>query len=907
MHSVLLQAKFHRPSAPVAVVERPTLLRRMEEGLHGKVTLVSAPAGFGKSTVVSLWLDKLSNQTAVSDPACALRIGWLSLEEADNQLPRFVRYLIAIVEAQYPQSCATASALLNAKDLPTIEVLADVLGNALTQLPARLMLVLDDLHLVDDAGVYAFLTRLIQRTTNRLHLVLITRVDPPLPLSRWRAQGQLNELRLNDLGFTLAETTSFLGKNLERVPDVDLIALLHQRTEGWVVGLRLAALALRDQRDYAAFVANMKATSTRYIIDYLVDDVLEQQPAGVQQFLTSTAILTRFCAGLCAALLEIDELAAQQTIDEMARANLFLIELSTPANWYRYHHQFQSMLLSRLYERYDSQAIELMHRQAAGWLAAQGQVEEALRHLTAIPDFGAVADLIESQRITALNAQRFYELEEWLALLPAPLLNQRPALLLSLAWVKHYWLEYAQCLATTQRAAALLHEQIATSSEGTEQLFQAEVVALRASTDATLDQAETLAQIQQVWMRLRPQVAVAHSFVVVWLAAMCQRLGQLELAAEIAHTTIEEALEWPEIARARVRFSHGLNYYYECDLTQAERVLLENLRLARQHQWPLIAALSHFRLASIARLRNQQELAEQYYLEVVKEPHHHNGRLAVPSIHRLIEFYASQGRPEASRPFVEQFKVHALMVGRTYLLDQVAALEAYAALRCGDLAAALRWALTGPRSKINYPADRVPLIRAEIFLAEGSPASLNEASQLLEELLGRHEAERSWPMWLDTTALLVVAWDRLGERELALAVLGRAVQRAVPNGIVGPFVEEGQPMLRLLHELRKRPEYADLIGLLLAAFPPDPTAPAPVVPSQNMPEPLTDRELEILRLLADRLSNKEIAQRLIVSIHTVRNHAANIYGKLGVTDRREAVAKAHSLGLLSTNSDIPLD
>ncbi|HMN28109.1 MAG TPA: hypothetical protein PKE45_08135, partial [Caldilineaceae bacterium] len=232
-------------------------------------------------------------------------------------------------------------------------------------LPEQLVLVLDDLHLINDAAVYLFLTRLIQHAPAQFHLVLITRVDPPLPLSRWRAQGRMNELRHHDLGFNLDETDAFLQANLAMVPAAAIVTTLHECTEGWVVGLRLASLALRNESNYSAVVAGFAANSNRYVIDYLMDDVLDHQPAGVQQFLICTAILNRFCPALCAAVLESDEAEAQQHINHVTRANLFLIELSAPAYWYRYHHQFQNMLLSKLHERYSEQAIALMHRQAA--------------------------------------------------------------------------------------------------------------------------------------------------------------------------------------------------------------------------------------------------------------------------------------------------------------------------------------------------------------------------------------------------------------------------------------------------------------------------------------------------------------------------------------------------------------
>jgi LuxR family maltose regulon positive regulatory protein len=329
----------------------------------------------------------------------------------------------------------------------------------------------------------------------------------------------------------------------------------------------------------------------------------------------------------------------------------------------------------------------------------------------------------------------------------------------------------------------------------------------------------------------------------------------------------------------------------------------------------LAITLNQFGLALIATLRNQQELAETFHLEVLKEPHFQNGLRAVISAYSLVGIYAARGEPEAGHRIVGALKVHALMMGRPYLLIQVSALEAYLALTCGDLAAALRWELGASRSEMYRPEDRIPLIRVRILMAEASMSSLHKAAQILGDLAHVQEREQRWSLWIEVLTLEALVWAKLEQMDRALLALGKAVQRAIPNGLVGPFVEQGQAMEELLNELGKQPDYAHLVQLLLAAFPKQrprvatiapvtlPVAPT-VTPEDTEPlvEPLTAREIDILRLLADRLSNKEIAHELIVSVHTVRNHTANIFGKLQVANRLEAVERARSLGLLPGES-----
>lgn len=901
MDSILVRAKLHRPTLPPYTIARPHLVQRLHKGIYSKVTLLSAPAGFGKSTVVSAWLDELE------DEPYALKVSWLSLEEADDHLPRFIRYLVAAIEEKYPHSCETVLPLLYEQHDTSIEALTDVLVNDVIQLPGQVVLVLDDLHLISDNAIYSFLARLIQLSSRQLHLVLITRVDPPLPIHRWRAQGQLNELRIRDLGLTLDETTTFLRTNLEKMPSATIVATLHELTEGWAVGLRLVALALRGANDYTAIVAGFQANSNRYIIDYLVDDVLDKLPPSVQQFSSATALLTRFCPALCAAILEIDENSARAQINYMARANLFLIELSTPVNWYRYHHQFQGMLLSRLHERYDQQTIATLRRQAATWLAAHDQIDEALYHLTSIPDFAAAADLIESHRVAALNEQRFHELDNWLALLPTNVLNQRPVLLVSVAWVQNYWLNDTQSLAAIQRALTLLLEQTATLSEATQHLLKAEIFALQTVQNRPRDQEATLTLIRRLWAQLQAHLSATHWNTVVTLSHTAYFMGGGELALEMLLSTFEQTIEWSPMARSRLLYSAGILHWYNCNLAQAEWDFQQSLYLARQHNLQMAVTLAYFGLALVATERNQQDLAEAYQLEVIEDPHYQNGLRAVFCTYHLIGMHAARGQPEAARAPVEQLKAHALLVGRPYLLNQIEALEAYLALRCGDLPAALRWALAASRSEKNRAEDRIPLIRVQILLAEGSPDSLCEASQILERLTREHEYEYRWSLWIEALILEALSWAKLERFDLALSSLGKAIQRAVPNGVMGHFIVKGQPLEHLLNALGKQPEYAGLVQRLLAAFQSNQEEaieqesafqPLYSVPSSELPEPLTEREQDVLKLLVGRLSNKEIAHVLIVSPHTVRNHTANIFGKLQVANRVEAVARARSLGIL---------
>jgi LuxR family maltose regulon positive regulatory protein len=858
---------------------------------------VSAAAGSGKTTLLSAWLDELIARPSSSN---AIKAGWLTLDQTDNQLPRFLRYLVAAIEDNFPHSCAAVTALLHDNPAPTIEALADALANSLALLPGRFMLVLDDLHAIDDAAIHALLARLVQFAPPTFHLVLSARVDPsPLPLNRWRAQGQLNELRQSELCFTVEEAAVFLEQSLGSPLVGESVAAVHKYTEGWPVGLRLAALALRGHGNAAAYLADVAANSDRFALDYLRDDVLDQQPEAVQKFLMCTAILKRFCPALCAAALGIDESAARQQLSYVERANLFLVDLSSPPLWFRYHHQFQSMLLSKLNERYDQGDIARLYRRAATWLADHGEIQEGLEYLTAIGDFEAATDLLESQRVALGNGGRTQELIDALTLIPERLVNERPLLLLSAAWIDSWRLEWAQCAAKVERAEHLLHEASAQVTNPQREMIECEIVALRCTMDHVLGGKVSLEEIHSTWARARPHVAKLQAHIISTLAERSQCLGDVESGLTMIATALAQNSNWPVSARCRLLAIQAMMEYLDCDLHAAERDFHATLHLAQQHEFVEVVGLSRLALGAIAGARHQLDDCERYLLQVTADRYVENAKYAMLAVALLIEIYAFQNRPDRARPLVEQFREQARMFSLRYMHDYVAALEAYLAMMCGDLPLAFGWALSGLNEALEASmystADRLPAIRARILLAEGSPASLQAADQLLQSLYRYQESQHRKIHMIEAYGLHALVAAKLGQMALALAALGKAVQLAVPNGIIGFFILKGEQMRRLLHVLSKQPEHAARANLLLAAF----SATSAGAPAKELLEALSDRECDVLRLMAEGLSSKSIAQQLMISTNTVRNHTANIFSKLHTQNRLQAVERARTLGLLA--------
>ncbi len=902
MYLSLLHTKFQPVSLGNTILERPDLLERLDAGAASTVTLVTAPAGFGKSTLISSWVEHIAGR-AQSAGRTRPQVCWLSLEGDDSHFPKFLLYLVASIEEKRPDSCREIRELAQARPTPAIETLAEVLINVLSRQEEPIVLVLDDLHRIGETAVFVFLGRLIEFAPPHLHLVLISRVDPPLPLSRWRAAGRLREFRLRDLSFSSEEMTAFFRINLDNMPPVSLIESIHRSTEGWIVGGWLALLALRGHQDYTELARHFQDHGNRYAVDYLVDEVLSQLTPEVRTFLVSTAILNQFCAELCAAVLDISPDAAAAQIEHLLRTNLFVIESGAPGLWYRYHSQFRQMLLSRLTTHFDQSEIAALHRRATAWLVGRKLITEGLSHLLAIPDYTAAADLVAAQQANVLNELNFPLLEAWLSQIPLSLLNQRADLLAGMAWVKRAYIDHEACLTLHRQANELLDRDPDALSPRNRQLLGAELKGLQAWLEKSSASEATLARVRQSWDTLREDLALSHCSVVLALAYTSQELGELDFAREVVRTTLQETPNWPLAARCRV--AHAAGFFHLCsgDSAEAEKQFRRNLLLAEQHTLPIIALISRHGLGAIADLRNQLDQAKEHHLEVIRQPYLTTGRDAVVDMYSLIGIYARGGEQEKSRALVGELMASAQLAGKPFFLEQVAALDAYTDLTCGKQKRALLWALSVPDSQMSATFDRIPLIRTRILLAEASEACLLKAEQILQELRRFYSNSHVWYRQTEILVLQALVKDGLGQADSALATLAEAVDLAVPKGGIGLFMGYGKAIEHLLQKLGTQPALSHSVVLLLTALATEDVTPKQDMSDHGLAQPLTERELSVLHLLAARFSNKEIARQLVVSPHTVRNHTANIYGKLQVSNRREAVQQAYAIGLLPASTD----
>jgi LuxR family maltose regulon positive regulatory protein len=912
------------------------------------VTLISAPAGFGKTTLASEWV------AACERLEPKIRTAWLSLDEGDNDPARFLAYLVAALRTIAPSIGAGVSGALDAAQPPPppTEAMLTALLNDITAVPDHFVLVLDDYHVIEAQAVDRALTFLLEHLPPQMRLVIATREDPHLPLARLRARGQLTELRATDLRFSLAEAAGFLNQVMGLGLAADDIAALETRTEGWIAGLQLAALALQKtlaapgQPDASAFIQSFTG-SHRFVLDYLVEEVLQQQPAGVQSFLLRTSLLDRLCGPLCDAVLLDPSASGQGTLEYLERANLLVVPLDDRREWYRYHHLFAGVLQARLRQEQPDQVASL-HRRACAWWEQNGFRADAIHHALAARDFERAADLIEQER--SANVGTYLQSATWLGwvrTLPDELVRARPKLAVGFAWELLFAGELEAAEARLRDAERLLEPRAdrrdpsEAASAGTVLVSDEDARSLRASLAiARAFHAQALGDAAGTASHARRALALVPeaSHYLRGLAS-----AQLGLACW-ANGDLEPAFEHMAEAMARLQRAGSLLYATTCAyvltdiriaqgrLSDAAQICADALRLVTAQGGPVIQGTAdlYLGLSEVCRERGEVEAAREHRLK--------SEALGKPAA--LDEWpyglYLAQARLKQDQGDLDGALALLDAAERLYHRNPVPNVRPVAALRArvwlgqGRLAEALAWAQRRGLSvgdDLSYLREFEHLTLARVLIAryqrDGSEQPLQEAVGLLERLLKAAEDGGRLGSVIEILVLQALAHQAHGNLPLALVPLERALALAEPEGYVRLFVDEGPPMRELLTRLSaaregespgaatglRQPDRAlseaasRHVHRVLAAFgEPEalqPSAPAPVQGSSPQPlaEPLSEREREVLRLLGTEMSGPEIARELLVSLNTLHTHTKNIYTKLGVNNRRAAVRRAKELDL----------
>jgi len=870
------------------------LLNKLDGGRKGKATLITAPAGFGKTTLVSAWLQQ-------SDTAS----GWLSLDAADNDLPRFLLYLAVALQTAEPAVGQEAVAYLQMPQAPPVEVVLTSLINDVVAKARAIILVLDDYHAIEAPAVHTALTFLLEHLPPQLHLVLTSRANPPLPLARLRGRGELSELRAADIRFTVAEATAFFQQFAHLALAHADLAVLTERTEGWIVGLQLAALSLENRADVAGFIQTFSG-SNRFILDYLIEEVLEQRPAEVQTFLLYTSILDRMCGPLCAAVMGYPTgEQARTTLQHLEQANLFIISLDDERYWYRYHHLFADMLRQRLREAAPDRIPEL-HRRASIWLEAQGLLAEAVEQARRAGDMARVARLVEQETRSLIMRGFFDTARRWLTLLPATLIGARPRLAIAQAWARLFEIPMGDVESALQQAEASLAQTAEQDSAETSDL-RAEITAMRAIMVGLRGQrAQTIELVQTALRLAKPSNRVVHSTVTYTLASLYRASGDWETAQQAFQTAIAAAQAGDNVIFAAGSFyNFAMLHAKHGDLNAADSLLQQAETFARSQPnlwpWPIVDS-ARVGMGRLCYERNELDQAQHFLQQGIDlATQRGNLYLIIDGKLALAWLHQTRGEVALAQTALHQATALATHATRPDTVPVIMANQARLWLLQGNIEPATQWAQQQANALAVEPEDAdglQTLTLARVLIAQGAETSA-QALVLLEH---QAEAVHAWPSRRIQNLLLQgLAHNQLGRQMVARALFQQALMLGEAGGYVRLFADEGPMLAALLAQLPPTP-YRDKV---LAAFASKNPAEPAVTHAQNSPpahqplvEPLSERELEVVRLMVAGISNKEIADQLVITVGTVKNHMSNILGKLGARNRWEAARRVEELGLL---------
>jgi LuxR family maltose regulon positive regulatory protein len=896
----LLTTKLYIPPPRSNLVPRPRLIERLDAGLDRKLTLISAPAGFGKTTLLSNWVRRLDHPVA-----------WVSLDKGDNDLTSFLVYFVAALQTI---ETGISETVLHAPQPPPIESVLTELINEVASIEQNFILVLDDYHVIEAQAVHNALTFLLDHLPPKMHLVITSRSDPLLQIPRLRAQGQITELRAENLRFTTQEATSFLNQVMGLALSEDDVLSLETRTEGWITGLHLAALSLQEKEDAAGFISAFTGDD-RYIVDYLVDEVLAQRPKGTQDFLLQTSILDRMAGPLCDAV--TGQEGGQDLLERLDQANLFIVPLDNRRRWYRYHRLFADLLRQRLAEGTNSQEINILHQRASQWYEENDFLIEAVEHALAAEDFDNVIRLIDLGAGELLMRSQQSLLLKWQDQLPRELVASHPRFCMIIAWA---WVSMGH----PQEAENCL--QIIEGSLGTE---MAEIFSER-DRAKEIDPAVQSALVEIAVLRIELAIEQGNISRVFELARLV--LPYLEDEKRLPLFNQQQDL------RTVVFFVLGLAYKISGKLGEANEALSEAAVLGQERGNVHIVAGSVGHLASVQSMQGHLHQAVstcQRGLKLVQEMvgerspmsglihaelgnllyeqndletalHHLQEGIDVAKPWGLLEAFihgytglarvrAAQGNWDGAFAALDEL-AELGQANPAMVMPAVETLRALLWVALGKVDAAYHWVMNAgldPQGEINYHRLGELMVLARVLIARGANI---EVVDLLTRMMDTAESAGWFGRLIEMRILLALAHQAGGEREKSMVALEQALISAKPEGYVRVFVDEGHPIATLLSGAETRGIAPDYVPKLLAAFETDNVQVEP--PSVTaLIEPLSQRELEVLRLLKTELSGPEIADQLMIALSTMRTHTQNIYSKLGVSNRLAAVRRAEELNL----------
>ena len=885
MAELLLQTKLFIPHQTLSFVPRQRLITQMNKGLNGKLILLCAPAGFGKTTLVTTWLNTVD-----------FPVGWISLDEGDNDVGRFFAYFVAALHSLQTDIGQTIPSLLSSPQPAPLQHLMTVLINELTAVSQPIILVLDDYHLISEEALQAAIAFFVEHAPPHVQVVITSRATPPMPLARLRARRQLLELYEADLRFTLAETAVFCNEIMRLNLTEETIAALEARTEGWIAGLQMAALSLERNANKDQFVADF-AGDDRYILDYLIAEVLQQQSEEIQHFLLKTAVLDRFCADLCAAILQEDNnQSSHKILQQLEQNNLFIIPLDNRREWYRYHHLFADLLQNQLQKSHPDLILKL-HRRAAQWFAQQDLMTEAIEQSLLAKAYDLAADYIDGAA-HLLEQGESKTLISWLEQIPVEFIDKQPELYL--------WLSWAYLLTSQSQKLESCLQQLENSPSYDDPFFKTQVLVIR--TQKTFRQGDTteaakLAEKAKYYYEQYPRFDPGlNGAVVSGLGMIYLMAGDMKAAVPVFKEAIQFVQQTDNLAGVMMLMdSLATVYHLQGELHQEEHVYLQMQQLIRSERTedrPLLAAseiglgrlyLEWNRLDDAKEyLQRGIEIAEKWYLgEVLRDG-------LIRLIHLQIahrQWGEAEGKYQRLTQFAHSYPAEAAFWRPIELCRRQLSLangrfhnDPTQYITVSNWIAEHNLEHADPTIFAN---EEKLILLARYFLYT---RKFDKALRLLSQMGEQAEENGRLGRWLEIQLLSAAAQFERGEVGRAVKILQASLPFAEKQGYHRLFLNEGPVIFKLLQETAVV-HPSPFVNHLLAAF-------AAATPENELTDPLSQREMDVLRLLPTELSTTEIGAELHVSTNTVRTHIKRIYSKLNVHSRHEAVTLARQLQLI---------
>jgi LuxR family maltose regulon positive regulatory protein len=888
------------------------LFEQLNGAIDYPLTLICAPAGYGKTTLVCTWLNQVA--AGRSEGVSSLPSAWVTLDEEDSDLTLFLRYFIASLRTIFSNACEETLVLLQANLLPPQAVICATFCNDLENLPREGILVLDDYQFIRGKEVHDLLGELVRHWPKPLHLVLISRIDPPLPLTSLRAKRHILEIRTLDLRFSSQETTTYLDQTQFIHLSEHTMGLVNERFEGWPAGLHLAALSLRAA-DSQESVHLALSSEDANITEYLVDEVLTHQFPAIHAFLLRTSILDRFCASLCEAVIGEIETTwnARACLDWIEHSELFLTHLDNRREWYRYHNLFQELLQQRLSVELPPAEVNRLHCLASAWFEQHGLLDEALHHALAAGDFALVAHLMSAALHDVINRQDRLTLERWLRMLPEEIIQRQPQLLMIRAWALQFSWRLNLQEQVVKQIGDLLDADDGTSLPADDlQLLRAQILLLTAQHAFLSNQPKLATDLCNQALALLPlSWKFGRGAAMLFLGFSMQASGQAQAAERLLLHEYESYGDKTDSYALLVLDSLCFIYLHTGQLEQARQIAQVQVQGSIHSGSAFMRNLASWYLGLVCYQINELEAAAQYFTQIVENRYTAQISTYRDAVAALALICQIQGQNSDAWQMVESVSQYDLeQMGSED--TRTRSMRARLFLMQGDLERAGRWVDTLTDPPPNQPLiwlEEPQVTRARILVARGKDADLRLATEILDTL--EEIVDRTFNTWykIEILALRAVVLDAQGKTSQANAVLEQAGELGKSGGFIRVFVDLGKPMQLILRRLVSQGYLPETINRILLAFPEDgrnrigsevPGIPArrPSPEISTLVEPLTRRELEVLALLPGSSSIKEIAQKLNISYSTAKEYTIKIYSKLGVNRRWDAVARAEELNIL---------